>query len=268
MFLSVSSITPPIIISSQIGLPAETRVYMVSASLIACGILSAVQMTRFKIPFTNVYFGTGLITVVGTSFATLSTASGIFNALYKSGTCPMVLSSDGITTVRGACPEAFGYLLGTAALASLLEIGMAFIPPKTLRRIFPPHITGMVVLLIGTSLIGESGFLNWAGGSGTCHSRPETGRFALCPVSLLLAIHCLAVLESDLIGLSHQYVGAPNAAPWGSAQFLGLGFLSFLTIILVELFGSPFMRNASIVIVRHTGRQSSVGTKLNFSARL
>lgn len=28
---------------------------------------------------------------------------------------------------------------------------------------------------------GESGFLNWAGGSGTCHSRPETGLFALCP---------------------------------------------------------------------------------------
>lgn len=28
---------------------------------------------------------------------------------------------------------------------------------------------------------GESGFLNWAGGSGTCHNRPETGLFALCP---------------------------------------------------------------------------------------
>jgi xanthine/uracil permease len=35
---------------------------------------------------------------------------------------------------------------------------------------------------------------------------------------------------------------------FGSPQFLGLGFLSFVTIILVEIFGSPFMRNASIII--------------------
>ena len=41
---------------------------------------------------------------------------------------------------------------------------------------------------------------------------------------------------------------APNAAPWGSAQYLGLGFLSFVTIILTEFFGSPFMKNASIVM--------------------
>lgn len=35
---------------------------------------------------------------------------------------------------------------------------------------------------------------------------------------------------------------------WGSPEYLGLGFLSFVTIIIVEIFGSPFMRNASIII--------------------
>jgi uracil-xanthine permease len=43
-------------------------------------------------------------------------------------------------------------------------------------------------------------------------------------------------------------VGAKHALPWGSAEYLGLGFLSFSTIVLVELFGSAMMRNASIVI--------------------
>lgn len=199
---------------------------MVAASLICSGILSALQMTRFKIPFTrNIYFGTGLITVVGTSFASLSTASSIFNALYADGTCPMVQAADG-TMIKGACPEAFGYLLGTSALCSLLEMGMAFVPPRVLKKIFPPIITGTVIMLIGAKLIKDSGFVNWAGGSNNCRSRPTTGIFALCPT-----------------------IYAPHPLKWGSAEFLGLGFLSFATILIVELFGSPFMKNASIMWV-------------------
>jgi hypothetical protein len=35
---------------------------------------------------------------------------------------------------------------------------------------------------------------------------------------------------------------------WGSPQFIGLGFLSFMSILFTELFGSPFMKNISIII--------------------
>lgn len=81
---------------------------MVAVSLIASGFLSALQMSRFPIPFTKkkYWLGTGLITVVGTSFATLSTAAAIFTALYADGTCPSSVV-DGVT-VRGSCPEAYG----------------------------------------------------------------------------------------------------------------------------------------------------------------
>jgi hypothetical protein len=65
--------------------------------------------------------------------------------------------------------------------------------------------------LIGASLIGESGALNWGGGSNDCHYRPDTGIFELCPT-----------------------IFAPNAAKWGSPQFIGLGFLSFITIVIVS----------------------------------
>lgn len=83
---------------------------MVAVSLISSGILSAFQMSRVPIPFTNrkYWLGTGLITVVGTSFATLSTASAIFTSLYADGTCPSSIV-DGVT-VRGSCPEAYGAL--------------------------------------------------------------------------------------------------------------------------------------------------------------
>jgi len=85
---------------------------------------------------------------------------------------------------------------------------MSFVPPRILKRIFPPTVTGVVVLLIGAKLVGESGALNWMGGSGACRSRPAQGLFAMCPT-----------------------INAPHPLPWGSAEFLGLGFLSFMTII-------------------------------------
>ncbi|CAE6481753.1 unnamed protein product [Rhizoctonia solani] len=216
-------ITPPIIFASALNLDGSTQAYMISASLIGCGILSLVQMSRLHI-WRNYYLGTGLITVVGTSFATLSTGFSIFNSLYANGKCPSTTAADG-TVTKGPCPDAYGMLLGTSLICSFLEMGMAFVPPKKLKKIFPPIVTGTVILLIGASLIGESGVLNWAGGSNDCHLRPETGIFRLCPT-----------------------ISAKRPLPWGSPEFIGLGFLSFITIVLVELFGSPFLKNASIIV--------------------
>ncbi|KAF5320857.1 hypothetical protein D9619_000117 [Psilocybe cf. subviscida] len=216
-------ITPPIIFASALSLDAETSSYMISASLIGCGIMSLVQMSRTHL-FGRYYLGTGLITVVGTSFATLSTANAIFNAMYKDGTCPSVTSAAGVVT-RLACPDAYGKVLGTSLICSFLEIFMSFCSPKALKRIFPPLVTGTVILMIGVSLIGTSGIANWGGGSNNCQTRPETGIFALCPT-----------------------IFAPRPLPWGSPEFIGLGFLSFSTIILTEIFGSPFLKNISIIV--------------------
>ncbi|KAM6490396.1 xanthine/uracil permease [Amanita muscaria] len=199
-------ITPPIIFASTLNLDNATSTYMISASLIGCGILSLVQMSRIRL-FKGYYLGTGLITVVGTSFATLSTANAIFDAMYNDGTCPSTI------------------VLGTALICSFLEIFMSFSPPRVLKRVFPPLVTGTVILMIGASLVGSSGIPNWGGGSNACQTRPSSGFFELCPK-----------------------VGAPRAALWGSPQFIGLGFLSFITIILTDIFGSPFMKNISIII--------------------
>ncbi|KAI0311854.1 permease family-domain-containing protein, partial [Amylostereum chailletii] len=234
-------ITPPIIFASALSFDAELSSYMISASLIGCGILSLVQMSRIRL-FGNYYLGTGILSVVGTSFATLSTANSIFDAMYADGTCPTVTAADG-TQSRGACPDAYGMLLGTSLVACFLEIFMSFVPPRILKRVFPPMVTGTlfasvvpwnsaptpdsgtVILMIGASLIGDSGIPNWGGGSNNCSSRPTTGFFQLCP-----------------------NINAPRALLWGSPEFIGLGFLSFVTIILTEMFGSPFLKNISIIV--------------------
>jgi NCS2 family nucleobase:cation symporter-2 len=79
-------------------------------------------------------------------------------------------------------------------------------------------------MLIGVKLV-QSGFQNWAGGSGDCKSRPTSGLFQLCP-----------------------NINAPHALPWGSAEFIGLGFSVFITIIICERFGAPIMKSTAVVI--------------------
>ncbi|PGH09237.1 purine permease [Polytolypa hystricis UAMH7299] len=214
-------ITPPIILTSAGGGNFDTDMsqYLVSASLIVSGILSAVQITRFHIYKTRYYLGTGLISVVGTSFATIPVAMGAFGQMYETGFCKT--DEDGN---KLACPEGYGAILATSCLCALLEIGLSFLSPRLLRRLFPPLVTGPTVLIIGVALI-ESGLKDWAGGSGDCYGRPESGPFMLCPST-----------------------SAPHALPWGSAEFIGLGFLVFLAIILFERFGSPIMKSCSVVL--------------------
>ena len=81
-------------------------------------------------------------------------------------------------------------------------------------------------MLIGVSLI-QSGFQDWAGGSATpgCIDRPTSGPYTVCP-----------------------QVGAPHALPWGSAEYVGLGFSVFVTIVIAECFGSPLMKSGAAVI--------------------
>ena len=216
-------ITPPIIIASQGGasLGAGDTQYLVSTALIVAGILSSIQITRFHVYKSPYYIGTGLISVVGTSFAIIPVTTGAFGQMYSTGFCPT--GADG---TKLPCPEGYGALLGTACLCSLLEIGLSFTKPSVLRRVFPPLVTGPTVMLIGISLI-QSGFQDWAGGSGTpgCITRPTSGPYIVCPE-----------------------VGAPHALPWGSAEYIGLGFSVFVTIVLCERFGSPIMKSCAVVV--------------------
>ncbi|KAL2139684.1 hypothetical protein VTI28DRAFT_4854 [Corynascus sepedonium] len=219
-------ITPPIIMAGAggVNLTAEQTQYLVSTALIVSGLLSAIQITRFRILKTPYYVGTGLISVVGISFAIIPVASGAFSQMYANGFCPS--AEDGTPL---PCPDAYGALLGTAAVCSLLEILISFVPPKIILRVFPPIVTGPTVMLIGINLIA-SGFKNWAGGSGPCADANPSEFFARCPD-----------------------ITAPHALPWGSAEYLGLGFSVFLTIILCERFGSPIMKSVSVVIGLLTG---------------
>jgi uric acid-xanthine permease len=156
--------------------------------------------------------------VVGVSFSIITVGTGALSQMYENGFCPSAEDKSKLP-----CPDGYGAIIATAACCSLLEIMLSFLPPKYMLRIFPPIVTGPTVMLIGIGLI-ESGFENWAGGSGNCMTGAMDG-YTLCP--------------SD---------DAPHALPWGSPQFLGLGLSVFVSIILCERFGSPIMKSTSVVL--------------------
>ncbi|KAK4499117.1 hypothetical protein PRZ48_009629 [Zasmidium cellare] len=212
-------ITPPIILSGAANLGGDLQSYLVSTALIVCGFLSAIQITRFHIWKSPYYIGTGLISVVGVSFSTIPVATGALAQMYERGVCPTDADGNQLP-----CPHGYGAIIATQCCCALLQVALSFVPPKILKRVFPPLVTGPTVLLIGAKLI-ETGFQNWAGGSGDCQSRPETGLYRLCPT-----------------------INAPHPLPWGSAEFVGLGFLVFVTIILCERFGAPIMKSCSVVL--------------------
>lgn len=200
-------ITPPMLISTAANLSNEIREYLISTSLIVAGSLSCIQITRFHIYKTPYYIGTGLLSVVGTSFATITICTKAIPLMYKTGLCPM----DGDKELP--CPDGYGRIIATGTVCALLEILLSFAPSKVLQRVFPPLVTGPVVLLIGTHLV-ETGFQNWMGGS-----------------------NCVG-----------EMCGTAKKLPWGLAEYLGLGFSVYATIVLSERFGSPIMKSCAVIM--------------------
>ncbi|KAI8146642.1 permease family-domain-containing protein [Fennellomyces sp. T-0311] len=220
-------ITPTLLISgtgaNALNLDSETRAYMIAASFIVSGITSLIYTSRYRIPRTRYFIGVGLLEVAGVAFSGLPAAQAMVENMYQDGTCQTEIMADGTINYL-PCPDGFGAILGTQIVCSVLSIVFSFTSPRILRRMFPKIVTGIVLFCIGAKLITSS-MKNWAGGSGPCMQRPEEGLFALCP-----------------------NINAPNPQPWGSPVNFGLGASVFFTIILIELVGSVFMKNISVVI--------------------
>lgn len=130
-------VTPPLLLGGVAGaaLSDSDRNYLVSACLIWSGIGTILQIARFKIWKTNLYYGTGIISVLGTSFAFVNVGLSYINAEYGAkGMCAH--DADGN---KLPCPAAFGALLGTAIVTGPVAICCAFIPARIIRRLFPPR---------------------------------------------------------------------------------------------------------------------------------
>ncbi|TGZ34621.1 Xanthine permease XanP [Photobacterium damselae subsp. damselae] len=148
MFVAV--ITPSLIICQSLGLPASDTNTIVSMSLFASGIASFIQIRTFG------PVGSGLLSIQGTSFNFLGPIIGAGLALKAGG---------------ADIPTMMAAIFGTILFASLTEVVISRILQHA-QRIITPLVSGIVVTLIGLTLI-QIGLTSIGGG----YSAIESGTF-------------------------------------------------------------------------------------------
>jgi xanthine permease XanP len=121
----VGVITPALLLAGILKFSAADTSYLVSMALVAAAVGTLLQTTGVG------PVGSRLLSVTGTSFAFLQ---------------PLILAGQ-----LGGLPLMFGMSLAGAPVQIILA---PFMP--RLRRLFPPLISGIVVLLIGLSIIPEA----------------------------------------------------------------------------------------------------------------
>jgi len=201
----------------------KSKPYLVSAAWITSGILTIIQVFRAKILNTKYYLGTGLISVMGTSFTFLPIARD------------MVVSAIGEAKMAGECegmdcPEAgmkgYGKFLGTCMVGALFEIVVAMMPPKVIKKMFPPVVTGTAVMLIGGGLIGAG--MKYMGGGVFCADNNESKQAA--------------------IGFGPQLCNENGdvVLGFGAPEYIGLAWSVILFTTFLQFFGSPFLKSTSL----------------------
>lgn len=223
-------ITPPLVVFkfSISFINVDLQQYAISAALITSGICTIINIAKFPIPGSDkifgrmLYIGSGILSVMGTSFTFLP----IFEI--------------GIKQMKDANidPEvAYGKMVGTSMVCCLLELFLSVLPPKTLKKLFPPIVSSITVMLIGVALTG-TGMKYWGGG-------------VVC-AEMVWQNHEKAVNATNF---GYNF-GLPNAVcqigdtrmGYGSPEYIGLGFSVLCALVVIEMFGSVFMKNCNVVL--------------------
>ena len=154
----VAIITPPLIIAGALKLDIETTSFLVSMALFASGVSTFIQCRRIG------GIGTGLLCIQGTSFSFIG---------------PII--SAGLT---GGLPVIFGACMAASTVEMLISRLL-----KYTRKIITPLVSGIVVTLIGMSLIKVG--ITACGGVAVAKSNGTFGSFehvGLAALVLLLII--------------------------------------------------------------------------------
>lgn len=157
MFVAV--ITPALIICQSLNLPAEDTQHIISMSLFASGVASFIQIHTWG------PIGSGLLSIQGTSFN--------FVAPVIAG--GLTLKNNGINL-----EVMMATLFGTLMLASCTEMILSRILHLA-QKIITPLVSGIVVMIIGLSLIQVG--LTSVGGGFNAIANNTFG----APINLLLA---------------------------------------------------------------------------------
>lgn len=137
----VPMITPALIVGNVLKLPVEMTAYLVSMAMVASGIGTYLQVNRFGM------IGSGMLSIQSVNFSFVGVMISLGLSMKEKGLDENTMIST---------------LLGVSFVGAFLVCGAAWLLPH-LKRVITPTVSGVVVLLIGLSLI-DVGITDFGGG--------------------------------------------------------------------------------------------------------
>jgi len=226
----VGIITPPLIISRSLGLDMQDATYIVSMALMISGIATFIQCRRFG------PIGSGLLSIQGTSFTFLG---------------PIIGAGLAVTSAGGSPESALAVIFGVCLLGSPIEMVLSRLL-RYAQRVVTPLVTGIVVTIIGLTLI-KVGVITMAGGfaakkDGTFASLQNLGLAALVLVIIIVlnrSRNKYLRMSSIVIGLGVGYIVAIFL---GLVDFSRLADLRAFTVPVPFKYGIDFTWGAFVPI--------------------
>ncbi|MGA5565811.1 nucleobase:cation symporter-2 family protein [Streptomyces platensis] len=216
-------VTPPLIIGQAVGLDTAGRTRLIAAGLIVAGIATLLQtlgIGRFagnRLPFVN--------------------------AASSAGITPMLAIAE--TTAPGhQLPAIYGAVMVAGAFC--LAVGPFF---GKLLRFFPPLVTGVVITLIGVTLMPVP--VGWAQGGDEHAADFGAMRYlalaAFTLVVILLVQRFTRGFVKQIALLIGLVAGTLAAVPFGMASFDGLRSAPVVALPAPFPFGAPEFQPAAIL---------------------
>lgn len=216
-------VTPPLIIGQAVGLDTAGRTRLIAASLLIAGVATLLQTLGVK----------GLV----------GNRLPFVNAASSAGIAPMLAIAE--TNAKGdQLPAIYGAVMVAGVFC--LAIGPFF---GRLLRFFPPLVTGVVITLIGVTLMPVP--VGWAqGGDATAKDYGDMRYLALAGFTLVVILliqrfgRGFVKQVALLFGL---LIGTLAAIPFGMADFSALGSAPVAALPTPFAFGAPTFQPAAIV---------------------
>lgn len=219
LVLYAGAVAVPLIVGHALGLNASQIGLLISADLFAAGLATLIQ--AFGLPGV----GVRLPVMMGVTFASVSPMMAMITAGAAAG-APKV--------------QTLQLIYGSVIASGVFGLAVAPLIGR-LARLFPPVVTGTVILVIGVSLMNIG--VNWAAGGQP--SAPDYGS----PLYLGVALFTLAVIlavtrfargllnnAAILIGVA---VGCALAAGLGKMSLAPVGAAPAVALVLPFQFGAP-----------------------------
>ena len=214
----------PILLASAIGLEGPDLIYLINADLFTCGIASIIQSVGFwKV-------GVRLPLLQGVTFTAVA---------------PMIA----IGQAAGGGTNGLREIYGAVIVAGIFSF---FIAPyfSRLLRLFPPVVTGTVILVIGVALV-PVGAQQAGGGNPAADDFGSPTNLALAGVTLLVIIAIYRFFRGGFMStvavLLGLVIGTVIAAVFGLVDWSGVGEAGWVGVTTPFHFGLPTFGIAAIV---------------------